>query len=116
MKLTRKEFLGVVTTAAAGTAVGSVLDASAAQSTGPASPRKLEGAAIKGATAAVKKYIANATLAGMPRDVVEMGKRCLVDSFGVILAGSTVHGSEIVLEYVKSMSDRKEARRSGGAS
>jgi 2-methylcitrate dehydratase PrpD len=113
MKLTRKEFLGVVTSAAAGTAIASVVDASAAQSTGPARPKKLEGAAIQGATAAVKKYIAGATLASMPRDVVEQGKKCLVDGFGVILAGSTAHGSAIVHEYVKSVSDKKEATAFG---
>src|SRR5262245_35986800 len=112
MKLTRKEFLGTV----AGAAVGSTIrsGASAAQSTAPAGrSKKVEGANIKGATAAVRKFIATTTLASMPRDVVEHGRKCLVDGFGVILAGSTVRGSEIVIEYVKSMSDKKEATAFG---
>ena len=36
-------------------------------------------------------------------------KRCLVDGFGVILAGSTVQGSAIVRDYVKAGTDKREA-------
>ncbi len=49
----------------------------------------------------------------MPPDVVQLGKRCLVDGFGVVLAGSTVKGSAIVRDYVKSVGDRKEATAVG---
>ncbi len=49
----------------------------------------------------------------MPADVVAEAKRCLVDGFGVILAGSTVKGSAIVRDYVRSVGDRKEASAVG---
>jgi 2-methylcitrate dehydratase PrpD len=49
----------------------------------------------------------------MPADVVAQAKRCLVDGFGVILAGSTVKGSAIVRDYVRSVGDRKEATAVG---
>ena len=49
----------------------------------------------------------------MPADVVGEGKRCLVDGFGVILAGSTLQGSAIVRDYVRSVGERKEATAVG---
>src|SRR5262245_31236794 len=98
--ITRKEFFGVVARAAAGSAVAAavpVRDVLAADGA-PPKPKKLEGAAIKGATVAVKKFITGTTLSAIPGDVVQQGKRCLIDGFGVILAGSTVRGSAIVRE------------------
>ena len=113
--ITRKQFFGAVARAAAGSAVASAvpLRASTAADGDVPESKKLEGAAIKGATAAVKKFITDATLSRMPADVVQQGKRCLIDGFGVILAGSTVRGSAIVREYVKSATDKREATALG---
>src|SRR5262245_40174252 len=72
-------------------------------------PKKVEKAAIKGTTDALTGFITKTTLASMPADVIAHGKRCLVDGFGVILAGSTVKGSSIVRDYVRTLSARKEA-------
>jgi hypothetical protein len=117
MRLTRKQFFGVVAGAAAatttaGTSVDS-LEALAGQGPAAVNKKKLEGAAIKGATEAVTKFITTASLKGIPAGAVEQAKRCLIDGFGVILAGSTVRGSAIVREYAKSISDRKEATALG---
>src|SRR5205085_2232316 len=76
-------------------------------------PKKLEGAAIKGATAAVTKFIVETRLSAMPAEVVEQGKRCLVDGIGVVLAGSTMHGSAIIRDYVRGVSEKKEATAVG---
>ena len=73
MRLSRKEFLNVVTSAAAGTAVASAVTAGnvvAAQGAAAPKPKKLEGAAIKGATEAVKRFIATTNLAAIPADAV----------------------------------------------
>jgi 2-methylcitrate dehydratase PrpD len=72
-------------------------------------PTKVEKAAIKGTTDALTAFITKTTLTGMPSDVVAQGKRCLVDGFGVVLAGSTVKGSAIVRDYVRTLSTKKEA-------
>src|SRR5499427_7692242 len=72
-------------------------------------PKKVEKSAIKGTTDALTGFITKTTLASMPADVVAQGKRCLVDGFGVVLAGSTVKGSSIVRDYVRTLSARKEA-------
>ena len=71
MRLTRKEFLGVVAGAAAGAAVASTLrveEAAAAQGTAAAKPKKLEGAAIKGATEAVKNSSPRPRCRSIPAD------------------------------------------------
>ena len=99
--LTRKDFLDVL--------VGGTAGLLSPQSSAAPAPRKLEGEAIKGATEAVRNFILRTTFQTLPAAVVEQGKRCLMDGFGVILAGSTVPGSEIVREYVKAASDRREA-------
>ncbi len=38
----------------------------------------------------------------MPTTAVDEAKRCLIDGFGVVLAGATVHGSAIVREHIKA--------------
>ena len=102
MKLTRKEFFGL----AAGSAIASrVRPVDGAEP----SPKKLEKAAIKGSTAATARFIRQATLKDMPPAVVAQAKRCLIDGFGVILAGSTVQGSAIVRDYVRAGTDKREA-------
>jgi 2-methylcitrate dehydratase PrpD len=72
-------------------------------------PKKVEKAAIKGATDALTAFITKTTLSSMPAGVVAQGKRCLVDGFGVVLAGSTVKGSAIVRDYVRTLSAKREA-------
>jgi 2-methylcitrate dehydratase PrpD len=110
MRLSRKAFFK----AAAAGAAGTVLAPAAARA--QSRSKKVEGAAIKGATQAVTTFIVNTRLASMPADVVHQAKRCLVDGFGVILAGSTVRGSAILREYVQSISEKKEATAIGARS
>jgi 2-methylcitrate dehydratase PrpD len=115
MEITRKTFLKL----SSGGALASLMPglrgrASAGQALAAAAqPRKLQGAAIKGATAAVTKFIVDARLSAMPADVVAQGKRCLIDGLGVVLAGSTMRGSAIIREYARSAGEKKEATAVG---
>ena len=117
MRLSRKQFFGVAAKGIAGSAVASALvarDAGAgARIVADTKSKKLEGAAIKGSTEAVKRFITTTDLKSMPADVVQQGKRCVIDGLGVILAGSTVRGSAIVRDYVKSVTDKREATAFG---
>ena len=106
MRITRKSFFKLAATGAAGSMLAPA-DARAA------APKKVEKAAIKGTTDALTAFITKTTLASMPADVVAQARRCLVDGFGVILAGSTVKGSAIVRDYVRTVGDRKEATAIG---
>ena len=75
---------------------------------------KVEKAAIKGTTDAVTAFITTTDLdAACPPTSSRRAKRCLVDGFGVILAGSTVKGSAIVRDYVEAVGDRKDATALG---
>jgi 2-methylcitrate dehydratase PrpD len=113
MRLNRKEFLELVGCgAAASVAAACVGDApdAGAQPTPAATPKKeVQRAAIKGTTDAVRRFIATSSLREMPADVVTQGKRCLIDGFGVILAGSTAEGSHILRQYAQKVSGVKEA-------
>jgi len=106
MKISRKTFLKLA-------AAAPLFPAALA---GQAKPKKVEKAAIKGTTDALTAFITKTTLASIPADVVAQAKRCLVDGFGVILAGSTVKGSAIVRDYVRSAGDGKEATAIGAGS
>jgi 2-methylcitrate dehydratase PrpD len=104
MKISRKNFLKL---AAAAPLLPRALAAADVK------PKKVEMAAIRGTTDALTSFITTATLASMPADVVAQAKRCLVDGFGVMLAGSTVQGSAIVRDYVRTIVARKEATAIG---
>ena len=113
MRLNRKQFLGLVGRGAAASvaaaSVGGAGDAQA-QSAPAAKPKKeVRGNAIKGTTDAVRRFIATSSLREMPPDVLTQGKRCLVDGFGVLLAGSTAEGSHILRRYVQKVSGVREA-------
>jgi 2-methylcitrate dehydratase PrpD len=108
MRISRKSFMSLALTGA----TGALLSPSRAAA-GQTKSTKSEKAAIKGTTDALTAFITKAELRAMPADVVAQAKRCLVDGFGVILAGSTVKGSAIVRDYVRSVGDRKEATAVG---
>ena len=112
--LSRKDFLRVVAggatgavAAAAGGAGGAMEAQAAVQSTG--NTKKKTKAELKGTTDAVVKFITSARLDNFPADVIAQGKRCLIDGFAVVLAGSTVPGSAIVRQHVSATTEKKEA-------
>jgi len=113
MKITRKTFFKL---AAAAPLLPRALAAQTSDVVQAFRPAKAQKAAIKGTTDALTSFITKTTLASIPADVVAQAKRCLVDGFGVILAGSTVKGSQIVRDYVRSTTDRKEATAIGQGS
>jgi len=102
--MNRKEFLQTVAAGAAGTLAGSAGAAAQAPASGSG---KVSGDALKGATRAVVDFVTGAKLDSFPPEVIVQGKRCLIDGLGVMLAGSTVEGSEIVRHYIHAIS--KEA-------
>lgn len=56
-----------------------------------------------GTTVAVVDFVASTTLDRVPARTVAEAKRCLIDGFGVILAGSTARGSDIIHEYIRTI-------------
>jgi 2-methylcitrate dehydratase PrpD len=107
--MNRKEFLRTVAAGAAGTLAGGA-DAQADQASAKSPGAKVTGDALKGSTRAVVDFVTSAKLDRFPSDAAGQAKRCLLDGFAVMLAGSTVHGSAIVRRYVRTVGDK------GGAS
>jgi 2-methylcitrate dehydratase PrpD len=56
-------------------------------------------AAGAGATQAVIDFIAGTRWPDLPAEAVAIGKRCVIDGLGVVLAGSTTRGSAILSDY-----------------
>src|SRR5262245_17644099 len=125
-RLSRKEFLQVVGGGAAGSMVlltgcntGPAEVVGSAQSASPAPParsKKQTGADLQGSTDALVTFITTSSLRSMPDEAVALGKRCLIDGLGVMLAGSTTEGSGIVRQYVKAIREKKEASILGAES
>lgn len=108
--MTRKEFLRITSltgAAAASSSLGVAADRSSAGSTGGKTPP------VSGTTKAVVAFITSTP--EFPDNVIVQAKRCLIDGFGVVLAGSTVRGSEIVRDYVKASGGASEATVLGPA-
>ena len=102
--MTRKEFLqatlgsGVFASIGVG-AAGDLPQAgsSVANAASPARDRNVP----TGTTKAVVEFVSTTSFDRMPKKAVDEAKRCLIDGFGVVLAGATVRGSAIVREYIK---------------
>src|SRR5574342_296939 len=94
--MTRQEFLRLL---AGGSIVAGRADgAHAATAAGVQTPAR---SVPQGVTRAVADFITRASFDGMPERAIAEAKRCLIDGFGVVLAGASTHGSAIVREYVK---------------
>ena len=104
--MTRKEFLRLASRGATAAAVVGPAGAAAANGW-PLS--QADAQKISGVTRAIVDFITTASFDRLPVKVIVEAKRCLIDGFGVVLAGSTVRGSAIVREYVKSASGSSEA-------
>jgi 2-methylcitrate dehydratase PrpD len=107
--MNRKEFLRTVAAGAAGSLAGGAT-ARADQASKSAMSAKMTGDELKGSTRAVVEFITTASLDRFPSEAVVQAKRCLIDGFAVILAGSTAQGSEIVRKYIRAVGEK------GGAS
>ena len=67
-------------------------------------------------TAEVVDFICKTTYQAIPPEVIQMGKRCLIDGIGVILAGSTEPCSHIVREFIQQAGKSSQATTLGQGS
>ena len=114
MRVSRKEFVALATGAVVGSVTGPRYAAASPQGGAPAGNATAPGSPSKrqppqGLTDRVATFIATARIDTFPQDVVEQGKRCLMDGFGVILAGATTRGSEILREQLHVSGGKPEA-------
>lgn len=64
-------------------------------------------------TAAVVDFIERAKLEDFPAEALHIGKRCIIDGLGVMLAGSTQPAGRIVRDYATSLDHGAEATAFG---
>lgn len=65
------------------------------------------------ATSAVVDFITSTSFADIPSDALDIGRRCIADGIGVMLAGSTTAASEILRAHVREDGSRAEATTLG---
>jgi len=65
------------------------------------------------ATSAVVDFIATTTFADIPAVALDIGRRCIADGIGVILAGSTTSASDILRAHVRDDGSRAESTTLG---
>ena len=65
------------------------------------------------ATAAVVDFVSSTSFADIPSEALDIGRRCIADGIGVILAGSTTPASEILRAYVREDRSRPESTTLG---
>jgi 2-methylcitrate dehydratase PrpD len=68
------------------------------------------------ATSAVVDFIASTSFADIPSDALAIGRRCIADGIGVMLAGSTTSASEILRAQVREDGSRAESTTLGRGS
>ena len=68
------------------------------------------------ATAAVIDFVTKSHLDHFPPEAVSLAKQCIVDGLGVILAGSTAHGTAIVRDYTQAGNEVAESTVLGAGS
>jgi 2-methylcitrate dehydratase PrpD len=98
--MTRQEFLRLFAGGSLGIAVPPTVAGDERARPEQAPPRNSPG----GVTHAVTEFVTHARFDRIPATAVAEAKRCLIDGFGVVLAGSTVQGSAIVRDHVKATS------------
>ena len=65
------------------------------------------------ATGAVVDFIASTSFSDIPSDALTIGRRCIADGLGVILAGSTTQASDILRAHVREDASRAESTMLG---
>jgi 2-methylcitrate dehydratase PrpD len=65
------------------------------------------------ATGAVVDFVRRARLTDFPSEALHIGKRCIIDGLGVLLAGSTQPTSQILRDYSSEAGTRAEATAFG---
>jgi 2-methylcitrate dehydratase PrpD len=104
--MTRKEFLKLTSMAAAApvAGAGSITDSSGVRLQPDKAGETADSKTFpSGTTAAVVEFIHGVSFDRIPQKAISEAKRCLIDGLGVVLAGSTVRGSEIVREHVTTI-------------
>jgi 2-methylcitrate dehydratase PrpD len=76
---------------------------SAADTRAPAAPGAAASAAGQGVTAYVASFVVNTGYEAIPQDVIELGKKSILDGFGLALAGSRAESGPLCLRYLDSL-------------
>src|SRR6266516_438071 len=66
---------------------------------------------VEGVTKYIAQFVADTTFAQIPDDVLELGKKSILDGLGLALAGSVAESGPLVLKYLQSLGFEKSGPR-----
>src|SRR5437660_8590726 len=66
---------------------------------------------VEGVTKYVAQFVADTTFAQIPDDVLELGKKSILDGLGLAIAGSVAESGLLVLKYLQSLGFEKSGTR-----
>ena len=115
----RREFGALCLGAIVGSAAQEVVRAAdqkpgqtgAATADHPAAAAASAGADAKGLTEYVASFVVNTTYAAIPPEVIELGKKSILDGFGLALAGTKAESGPLCLAYRRIGVDRNKTDR-----
>ncbi|MCT7376688.1 MmgE/PrpD family protein [Chelativorans salis] len=61
------------------------------------------------------RFIETVTFHGIPEEAIRIGKRCMIDAFGLYVAGSVERSVRILADEAREFGGREDARLLGGA-
>src|SRR5882724_2727916 len=70
---------------------------------------------VEGVTKYVAQFVADTTFAQMPVDVLELGKKSILDGLGLALAGSVAESGPLVLKYLRNLGLQNSGTRVFGS-
>ena len=83
--------------------------AGAAGADHPAAVAASAGADAKGLTEYVASFVVNTTYAAIPPEVIELGKKSILDGFGLALAGTKAESGPLCLAYLDTLDSARGA-------
>jgi 2-methylcitrate dehydratase PrpD len=98
MKMSRRRLMGTAATGA-----GALIAQAGAQGRPPEPPNPAEFPKEEGLTREVAAFIVETTYRNLPEDVIELGKKSILDGLGLALSGTRAETGGITREYVQSL-------------
>src|ERR1700722_19222880 len=102
----RREFGKLCVSLGAGLVAKEVAAATSHETQAAATPTPASGAFpdVPGLTAYVADFVVNARYEDIPQQVIELGKKSILDGFGLALAGSRADSAVICGRYLDTLS------------
>lgn len=103
IRMTRREMARKTLAAAAVAFMAKTTGKAAPFGSGANAPSPDKAGAKEGLTRTIAEFVVNTKYAGIPENVIETGRKSILDGLGLALAGSVIKSGELSRTYIKSL-------------